>query len=126
MAMYAKYNQNLSDCWWQAKNREVIVTPAVCSQNLHTGWCRNAASYSKWRHLFHAIFSVSTEDIIYIFLLSMLNAAYFTCQPPCEFLLNHIIPVPKKGDLSQYISYRGVSLMSCTAKLFNHIFLNRI
>ena len=56
----------------------------------------------------------------------ILNSVFITCQPPSEFLLNRIIALPKKGDLSQYGSYRGISLMSCAAKLFNRILLNRI
>ena len=50
----------------------------------------------------------------------------FMCSGVSEFLLNRIITLPKKGDLSQYGSYRGISLMSCAAKLFNRILLNRI
>ena len=56
----------------------------------------------------------------------ILNSVYNTCQPPAEFLLNRIVALPKKGDLSQYGSYRGISLMSCAAKLFNRVLLNRI
>jgi hypothetical protein len=56
----------------------------------------------------------------------ILNSVFTTCQPPSEFLLNRIVALPKKGDLSQYGSYRGISLMSCTTKLFNRILLNRI
>jgi len=56
----------------------------------------------------------------------ILNSVCSTCQPPSEFLLNHIIVLPKKGYLAQYGSYRGISLMSCAAKLFNRILLNRI
>ena len=56
----------------------------------------------------------------------ILNQVYNTCQAPKEFLLNRVIVLPKKGDLSQYGSYRGISLMSCAAKLFNRVILNRI
>src|SRR6188508_2060418 len=56
----------------------------------------------------------------------ILNTVYNTCQPPDEFLLNRIVALPKKGGLSQYGSYRGISLMSCAAKLFNRVLLNRI
>jgi len=59
-------------------------------------------------------------------LLPILNSTYLTCEPLSEFLLNRIITLRKKGDLSQYGSYRGISLMSCTAKLFNQMLLNRI
>jgi hypothetical protein len=59
-------------------------------------------------------------------LLPILNATYTTHNPPSEFLLNKIIVLPKKGDLTTYDAYRGISLMSCTAKLYNRLLLNRI
>ena len=37
-----------------------------------------------------------------------------------------IKPIPKKGDLTQMTNYRGISLMSHAAKLYNRIILNRI
>lgn len=59
-------------------------------------------------------------------MLPILNATYATCKPPSEFLLNKIIVLPKKGDLTTYDAYRDISLMSCTAKLYNRLLLNRI
>ena len=55
------------------------------------------------------------------------------CQPvyskrkaPSQWTSNLIVPIPKKGDLEQMTNYRGISLMSIAAKVFNRIILNRI
>jgi len=64
-------------------------------------------------------------NILNIF-FSIIKSTYQTSETPSEFLINRIITLPKKGDLSQYGSYRRISLMSCIAKLFNHMLLNRI
>ena len=37
-----------------------------------------------------------------------------------------IVPLPKKGDLSLMTNYRGISLLSIAAKVYNKILLNRI
>ena len=58
--------------------------------------------------------------------LPILNSTYQTCELQSEFLINRIITLPKKGDLSPYGSYRGISLTSCSAKLFNQMSLNGI
>ena len=41
-------------------------------------------------------------------------------------MTNIIVPVPKKGDLSKYDNYRGISLMSIVGKVYNRILLNRL
>ena len=63
----------------------------------------------------------------------MLNAIHtFCCEvfstltPPRQWITNVIIPLPKKGDLSMMTNYRGISLMSIAAKVYNKILLNRI
>ena len=43
-----------------------------------------------------------------------------------QFTTSLICPIPKKGDLTQMTNYRGISLMSHAAKLYNRILLNRI
>lgn len=45
---------------------------------------------------------------------------------PKQFTTSLITPIPKKGDLTQMTNYRGISLMSHAAKLYNRIILNRI
>ena len=56
----------------------------------------------------------------------ILNEVLITKSPPAEFLKNKIIALPKKGDMSSFDNYRGITLMSCTAKLFNCVILSRI
>jgi len=43
-----------------------------------------------------------------------------------EWTKNIIIPIPKKGDLSDYNNYRGISLMSIVGKLYNKLLLARV
>ena len=51
---------------------------------------------------------------------------YTTASPPQQWTTNIIVPLPKKGDLSQMTNYRGITLMSIAAKVYNKILLNRI
>jgi len=51
---------------------------------------------------------------------------YNTLVPPDQWATNIIIPLPKKGDLTQMTNYRGITLMSTAAKVYNKILLNRI
>lgn len=37
-----------------------------------------------------------------------------------------IIPIPEKGDLSDCVNWRGITLLSITRKVFCRIMLNRI
>ena len=46
--------------------------------------------------------------------------------PPSQWLCSLIVPIPKAGNLMQCINYRGISLMSVLAKLYNRILFNRI
>ena len=46
--------------------------------------------------------------------------------PPDQWITSVIVPLPKKGDLSLMTNYRGISLLSITAKVYNKILLNRI
>jgi hypothetical protein len=45
---------------------------------------------------------------------------------PDQVSLLNIIPVPKAGNLSDSNNYRGISLSSLIAKLYNRMLLNRI
>uniref|UniRef100_H3AVD9 Reverse transcriptase domain-containing protein n=1 Tax=Latimeria chalumnae TaxID=7897 RepID=H3AVD9_LATCH len=47
-------------------------------------------------------------------------------NPPWQWLNNLIIPVFKKGTITNMNNYRGITLMSVAAKVFNHVLLNRI
>ena len=61
-------------------------------------------------------------DIIHAFCTEV----YTTLSPPDQWITNVIIPLPKKGDLSLMTNYRGISLMSIAAKVYNRILLDRI
>ncbi|KAI8514995.1 hypothetical protein Bbelb_075860 [Branchiostoma belcheri] len=51
---------------------------------------------------------------------------FTTLTPPEQWITNVIIPLPKKGDLTLMTNYRGISLMSVAAKVYNKILLMRI
>uniref|UniRef100_A0A1I8J6L8 Reverse transcriptase domain-containing protein n=1 Tax=Macrostomum lignano TaxID=282301 RepID=A0A1I8J6L8_9PLAT len=45
---------------------------------------------------------------------------------PTEWTVAHIVPIPKKAGTTRKEDHRGISLMSCTAKLFNQLLLDRL
>ena len=51
---------------------------------------------------------------------------FTTLTPPEQWTTNIIVPLPKKGDLSCMNNYRGITLMSIAAKVYNKILLTRI
>ena len=51
---------------------------------------------------------------------------YSNLTPPDQWITSIIVPLPKKGDLSLMTNYRGISLLSIAAKVYNKILLNRI
>ena len=51
---------------------------------------------------------------------------YSNLTPPDQWITNVIVPLPKEGDLSLMTNYRGISLLSIAAKVYNKILLNRI
>ena len=59
-------------------------------------------------------------------LTTMLNQAFDTGTIPDLWHIQLLIPVPKKGDLSLCDNYRGIALMSITAKLYNKILFYRL
>ena len=54
------------------------------------------------------------------------SEVFSTLIPPSQWTTSVIVPLPKKGDLSLMTNYRGISLLSITAKVYNKILLNRI
>jgi hypothetical protein len=56
----------------------------------------------------------------------MLNNIYLSKKPRAERLISILIPVHKKGSVSDTNNYRGLALMSVNAKLHNRILLIRI
>ena len=45
---------------------------------------------------------------------------------PDQWRISNIVPVPKKGDLTDSNNYSGISLTSLVAKTLNRMILNRI
>ena len=54
------------------------------------------------------------------------SEVYSSLTPPSQWTTSVIVPLPKKGDLSLMTNYRGISLLSITAKVYNKILFNRI
>ena len=54
------------------------------------------------------------------------SEVYTKMSPPKQWVSDVIIPRLKKGDLSQMTNYRGITVMSIAAKVYNKILLNRI
>ena len=48
---------------------------------------------------------------------------FSTLIPPSQWTTSVFVPLPKKGDLSLMTNYRGISLLSITAKVYNKILL---
>lgn len=65
---------------------------------------------------------VDIDDI----LLKFSNKMLVDHDLPDQLAVMNIIPVPKKGDLSQVSNYRGIALTSLVSKLINRMILNRI
>ena len=51
---------------------------------------------------------------------------HWNLTPPNQWITSIIVLLPKKGDLSLMTNYRGISLLSIAAKVYNKILLNRI
>ena len=66
------------------------------------------------------------DDNFHDLLLNLCNHTLSTFKFPKIWHQSQIIPMPKKGDLSLVTNYRGISLMSIAAKLYNKMLLNRI
>ena len=59
-------------------------------------------------------------------LLEICNHVLNTFDAPSLWLTSNIIPLPKKGNLTLHQNYRGISLTSIAAKIYNKLLLNRI
>ena len=59
-------------------------------------------------------------------LLKLVNLTKNQQKPPSDWIKNLIVPLPKKGDLTKITNYRGITLMSIAAKLYNKLLLNRM
>lgn len=58
--------------------------------------------------------------------LDFCNQALTKGEKPDHWSISNIIPLPKKGDLSDPKNYRGISLSSLVAKSLNRMVLNRL
>ena len=59
-------------------------------------------------------------------MLEFCNNALIKGNKPDQWSILNIVPIPKSGDLSHAGNYRGISLSSVVAKIFNKMILNRI
>ena len=66
------------------------------------------------------------RDELAVRLLKLVNVIKAWQKPASDWAKNLIIPLLKKGGLTEIINYRGISLMSIAAKLYNKLLLNRI
>ena len=66
--------------------------------------------------------SCDLDDVV----IKICNKVLIENKKPQQWSLSNIIPVPKKGNLSNTDNYRGISLTCIIAKLFNRMILNRI
>ena len=58
--------------------------------------------------------------------LHISNKAFMDRELPRHWTIINIIPIPKSGDLTKTDNYRGISLSSVVAKVYNRMILNRI
>ncbi|XP_078661569.1 uncharacterized protein LOC144905694 [Branchiostoma floridae x Branchiostoma belcheri] len=59
-------------------------------------------------------------------ILDFCNRVLTRGEKPEQWSLLNIVPIPKSGDLRLGSNYRGISLSSLVAKIFNKMLLNRI
>lgn len=59
-------------------------------------------------------------------ILSVFNKIFLQEKIPSSFQKSILIPLFKKGDVSQPSNYRGLSLMDTLCKIFNTLLLNRL
>jgi len=59
-------------------------------------------------------------------ILDFCNAALTEREKPAQRSILNRVPIPKSGDLSIGGKYRGISLSSIVAKIYNRMILNRI
>ena len=57
---------------------------------------------------------------------SVMNRMLSGGPAPTEWTFAHIVPIPKKPGTTRKEDHRGISLMSCAAKLFNKLLLARL
>jgi hypothetical protein len=73
-----------------------------------------------------AVTQILNLNEIQSLLLDMLNNIYLSKKPLAEWLISLLIFAHEKGSVSDTNNYRGLALVSVTAKLYNRILLKRI
>ena len=71
-------------------------------------------------------FFIDSKTFILPYLHKVYNYILETGEYPKTWSEGLIVPIPKKGDLSDPTNYRGITLISTFAKLFSLIIRNRI
>ncbi|GFS11541.1 endonuclease-reverse transcriptase [Elysia marginata] len=65
-------------------------------------------------------------DTTATFLCPLFAKVWTSGKYPIDWKEGHLVKIPKKGDLSRYENYRGITLLSIPGKVFNSVLLNRI
>ncbi len=59
-------------------------------------------------------------------LYSLFEEIWEKQEIPAEWKEGYLIKIPKKGDLSRYDNFRGITLLSVPGKVLNRIILERM
>ena len=59
-------------------------------------------------------------------IISLFSTVWREKQVPVEWCDSTLVPIPKKGDLSVFDNWRGISLLDVMGKLFARILNNRL
>ena len=66
------------------------------------------------------------DPLFHDLLLRFCNHTFSSLRPPSAWTKSGIVPIPKKGDLTLPLNYRGISLIPIAAKIYNKLLLNRL
>ena len=66
------------------------------------------------------------DPLFHDLLLRFCNHTFSSLQLPSPWTKSGIVPIPKKGDLTLPLNYRGISLIPIAAKIYNKLLLNRL
>ena len=69
---------------------------------------------------------IDSADLLCDTLCKLFNHIFSSSSYPESWTKGVLVPVPKKGDLSDANNYRGITLTSIFSKLYSHILDNRL
>ena len=69
---------------------------------------------------------IDSSDLLCAPICKLFNCIFSSNNYPLSWTKGIIVPVPKKGDLSDVNNYRGITLTSIFSKLYSHILDNRL